>query len=1021
MTTRPLPIARPAAPPRVTARALGSTLLTWLPWLLLAGLSLPVFWPFYREGLPRSFDGGLHLLRLGLLDETLRGGAIYPRWAPDALLGFGYPLFGYYAPGSYYLAELLHLLGLSFYAAFVAAFVLLMLAAAAGMARLAWDLFDGRRWPTALAALAYLYAPYLVTNTYIRGALAEVAAQALLPWILWSARRLVYSPEPRRAALPLAFSLAALAVTHNITLLFTPPLLLGYLAVLWFTAGRPRSAGSAAILALLLAMGLSAFFWLPLLLERAFVANTGFEIARTVWLPASAWTRANFLDGGWTYDHTFARPIRLGLVQAALAAAGAIGARRRDAEWLFWIMVALISGGLMTAWALPLWQASDLLTLAQFTWRLLSVHSLALALLTGGLLAGWRHRLLLPLAGGLLMLLVVFSARPRLAWMDVFAPESVDVSLPVMAQTEVEKGVLGGGEGNSSIQEFRPRWAPATLAASTRGPVAAPPEVQLEQAGPFALRATVTADTAAPLRLASFYFPGWRAWLDGAPLVPYPSGDLGLLTLDLSAGRHRLDVRWQGTPLQAAAGAFSTAMLCAALGLALVQRQKGFGVLAGAGLLLAGAAYIATPAVARVTPPLTRPEPMGMQLLGYRAVQHGGNLRLHPYWLVETAQPGDLKVRWRLQTATGDPIAETVTRPYYNALPAAVWPPGTLVDDAYALPLPAGLPAGRYQLWLAIPAAAEPVLLGSVALAATPATSAPALTALDVRFGDQARLAGYRLEMHTGQESTALPVLASGDYLRVHLGWQADQPLDTNLHGFVHLVSPGGAPLAQEDHLPGPFFQPPTLWTSTRLAPDVYLLRLPAGVRGGIYYPRVGLYDFASLDRLPVTPPGAPAPQDSYALPPVKVVAPPPAAPARPLDYRLGDLATLAGYTPALQSVAAGSAITLTLQYRVLQPSSQNLTRFAQLLDPANQVIAQQDSLPAQGDNPTWAWVAGETVVDPVTLALPADTMPGRYRLVAGLYDAAAGGTRLPVYAADGTAIPEQWAFLGDVEITASP
>ncbi|MCC6166566.1 MAG: hypothetical protein IT329_04995 [Caldilineaceae bacterium] len=1020
MTTRPLPIARPVTAPRVTARALGSTLLTWLPWLLLAGLSLPVFRPFYREGLPRSFDGGLHLLRLGLLDETLRAGAIYPRWAPDALLGFGYPLFGYYAPGSYYLAELLHLLGLSFYAAFVTAFGLLMLAAAAGMARLAWDLFEGQSWPTALAALAYLYAPYLVTNTYIRGALAEVAAQALLPWILWCARRLVYSPQPRRAALPLAFSLAALAITHNITLLFTPPLLLGYLAVLWFSAGRPRPSLSAALLALLLAMGLSAFFWLPLLFERTFVANTGFEIARTVWLPASAWTRANFLDGGWTYDHTFARPIRLGLVQAALVAAGAIGARRRDAEWLFWIIVALISGGLMTAWALPLWQASDLLTLAQFTWRLLSVHSLALALLTGGLLAGWRHRLLLPLAGGLLMLLVVFSARPRLAWIDVFAPESVDVSLPVMAQTEVEKGVLGGGEGNSSIQEFRPRWAPATLTASTLDPITASPEIQIEQAGPFALRAAVTAGAAAPLRLASFYFPGWRAWLDGVPLALYPSGDLGLLTLDLPAGRHRIEVRWQGTPLQATAGALSIAALCAALGLAVVERQKGFGLLAGAGLLLAGSAYLTAPATPPVTPPPAAVRDAGLHLLGYRATQHGDSLRLHPYWLVETTQSSDLKVRWQLQTANGDLIAETITRPHYNALPASVWPPGTLVDDAYALPLPAGLPAGDYQLRLAVPAGAEPVLLGPVSLAATPATSTPPLTALDVRFGDQARLAGYRLETYTGQENAALPVLRPGDYLRVHLGWQADQPLDANLHGFVHLVSPGGTPLAQEDQLPGPFFQPPTLWTSARLAPDVYLLRLPTAARGGIYYPRVGLYDFADLDRLPVTTPGAPTPQDSYALPPVKIVAPPPAEPAQPLDYRLGDLATLTGYTPALRPIAAGSAISLMLQYRVLQPGSQNLTRFVQLLDPANQVIAQQDSLPAQGDNPTWAWVTGETVVDPVTLTLPPDTPPGRYRLVAGLYDAA-GGARLPVYTAGGAAVPEQWAILGDVEITASP
>jgi hypothetical protein len=313
------------------------------------------------------------------------------------------------------------------YGAFMAAFVLLMLGAAAGMGCLAYATFAGgpadARWPSLLAALTYLYAPYLVTNTYIRGALAEVAAMALLPWVLWAARRLVADERPARAILPLAFSLGALAVTHNITLLFAPPLLVAYLFVLWWAADRPRQVLLPCAAAILLAMGLSAFFWLPLLLERNYIAGAGFEIARTVWLPGSVWRMDNFLDGGLTYDHTFARPIRLGVVQGALALAGALCGLftlRRRSEWGFWIAVALLSGLLMSAWALPLWLASDVLVLAQFTWRLLSVQSLALALLTGGLLtwrgAGWL-RLVATVA---LMALVVLSARPRLAgWMSL--------------------------------------------------------------------------------------------------------------------------------------------------------------------------------------------------------------------------------------------------------------------------------------------------------------------------------------------------------------------------------------------------------------------------------------------------------------------------------------------------------------------------------------------------------------------------------------------------------------------------
>ncbi|MEZ4718084.1 MAG: hypothetical protein R2851_18625 [Caldilineaceae bacterium] len=44
--------------------------------------------------------------------------------------------------------------------------------------------------------------------------------------------------------LPLAFSLGGLALTHNITLLFVPPVLLGYIGVLLLRADdRRRRSG----------------------------------------------------------------------------------------------------------------------------------------------------------------------------------------------------------------------------------------------------------------------------------------------------------------------------------------------------------------------------------------------------------------------------------------------------------------------------------------------------------------------------------------------------------------------------------------------------------------------------------------------------------------------------------------------------------------------------------------------------------------------------------------------------------
>ena len=50
-----------------------------------------------------------------LLDEHLQRGMLFPRWAPELVLGYGYPVLNFYGPAAYYLAEAWHLLGLGYY------------------------------------------------------------------------------------------------------------------------------------------------------------------------------------------------------------------------------------------------------------------------------------------------------------------------------------------------------------------------------------------------------------------------------------------------------------------------------------------------------------------------------------------------------------------------------------------------------------------------------------------------------------------------------------------------------------------------------------------------------------------------------------------------------------------------------------------------------------------------------------------------------------------------------------------
>ncbi len=218
--------------------------------------------PLLAGRLPWAADTLIHFYRLVELDHLLRHGYLFSRWSPDLAYGYGFPLFHFYAPLSYYVAEVLHLVGLDFAPALLATFIALVIVA--GLSTYAWasDAF-GRR-AGVVAATAYVTAPYLLYNVYHRGALAEVLAMALMPALLWAVTRLGRNGTPRFFILS-ALLYAALVLSHNITALVFTPVIVIYAAVhAWqCNAGRAFRISYSilgAALALVLGLGLSAFF-----------------------------------------------------------------------------------------------------------------------------------------------------------------------------------------------------------------------------------------------------------------------------------------------------------------------------------------------------------------------------------------------------------------------------------------------------------------------------------------------------------------------------------------------------------------------------------------------------------------------------------------------------------------------------------------------------------------------------------------------------------------------------------------
>ncbi len=544
----------------------------WSTFLIALVLSAIAFLPLiWGPGIVVTRAGGdspFLLVRLQQLVAVLRDGVFPPRWMPDAAYGLGYPFFNYYALLPYYIAAALKFSGFGYLWATKLTQVIGFLAAAAAMYGLAWRLWRNRA-SAFLAALAYTYAPFHLVNVYVRGdSLSEFYAFVFYPLILWALLVLRESLSPPRLAV-LALSYAGLILTHNVSAFLFSPFLAMYILIVFVADPHQRQRWllySAAGLAL--GLILSAWFWWPALAERelghmADMTTGYFHYSGHFRGPELIQPRFIF-DYAVTAQRT---PFVMGLVQALAAVGGAMVVilawvrRRFESFGLFTLLLLALSTYLITPLSRPLWERIPLLPLAQFPWRFLSIQTCASALLAAELPRSLpRLRWVALGLGGLLLIAALGGLRP-----ERMAIEERDVSSGRLRLYELFTGNIG----TTVRYEYLPRWAetrPFTSAALVTQEEKAPPLVvvgaltvaRLQELRPAQeLWEIEVASEAATLAFQTYYFPGWRATVDGKAVAISPLPGLGYIQLQLTQGKHQVILRFGRTPLRAWAEASS--------------------------------------------------------------------------------------------------------------------------------------------------------------------------------------------------------------------------------------------------------------------------------------------------------------------------------------------------------------------------------------------------------------------------------------------------------------------------------
>lgn len=297
-------------------------------YFLLVLICLPLLWNLLRPGFYTSHDGEWMVIRLSAFHQALRTGQIPVRWTQRLNRGWGYPVLNFLYPLPFYLSEPAYALTGNPSTAVQAVMGISVVLMIFGM------FFLLQPWgnlPALAGSVIYAASPYVGFNLYQRGSFGEIVAMGIAPWVFWalSRNKLVLS----------CVLVATLITSHNVVAILFFPLIILYLIVR--TVYAPASSrGSHMIrygIVILLALGLSAFFWIPALAELRFVR-------------ASTTPVSNFDDEYLTISDALTRT---GIPTA-----------------VSFIGLPILP---LTNMSAPLWNALSPIKVIQFPWRILSV------------------------------------------------------------------------------------------------------------------------------------------------------------------------------------------------------------------------------------------------------------------------------------------------------------------------------------------------------------------------------------------------------------------------------------------------------------------------------------------------------------------------------------------------------------------------------------------------------------------------------------------------------------------------
>ena len=539
-----------------------------LPILVVLGFLYIAIKPLLMPGFFTIHDdeqvGRLYDLHLDVVT-----GHLPPRLSQNLGFGYDYPLFNFYPSFIYYVAEVYHLVGFSYIVSIKLMIVTGFILAALAMYFLSKEYFG--KLAGVISAIIYTYASYHSIDVYVRGALPEFWSFVFLPAVFWSYTKLAKKPGSFFVIISGIF-LAFFVLTHNLIALMSAPFIFCFLMYLFFITKQRRRFVLSTIFSGIIGICLSAYFWLPALLEKQYtmvglLTTELADYAMHFVYPSQFWY-SPWGYGGSTAGTGDGLSFQIGKVYLLCLIAVCVYAliilrKQRDKAALLFLLLSLFIFSLFmqTSYSKFIWDAlQSILSYIQFPWRFLVLSFFLASFAIGALFESpfvhFKDKKFIYaqfIIGFFIVITVLYRAVVTFnpTKYIVNAKDEDYVSQKIMrwktsnmAFEYVPKGIATkkSARGNTvvNIKESQIAHAPFSIISGDM-------QIKVTKDIPQEKSAKIIVKKDGILQINVFDFPGWQTFVDNKYVSYSGNNSFRLLRVPLIEGTHTVVAKFNDT------------------------------------------------------------------------------------------------------------------------------------------------------------------------------------------------------------------------------------------------------------------------------------------------------------------------------------------------------------------------------------------------------------------------------------------------------------------------------------------